>query len=232
MSKVVTIPTGTRGFDCNTPVTPEYARRFMDHGYRFVCRYVPRITARAYDISATEVHDLLTAGLAIMPVQHVERETAIGWTPTKVKGDNYGTVAAEHAIRVGIDMGCCVWLDLEGVNLRTPKQDVIDYCNAWWSAVGSAGFTPGIYIGYNPGLTGNELYYKLKFEHYWSGYNLNKDQFPAIRGVQMLQSAAKQSDMPPGVKWAKEDIDTDIVHADQKGGLPLAFVPDEWDVPR
>jgi len=219
MSHSIAVPNGTLGFDCNEPVSANAATLMQKAGYRFAVRYVPRITAHANDLTSAEVDRLHAAGLAVMPVQHVESETS--WTPTIEKGQQYGTVAAEHAASCGILCGTTLWLDLEGV-ADTEHETIVAYCNAWYDAVSAAGFEPGIYVGWHALLTPNELYTRLKFRRYWGAFNLNADQYPAKRGLCMKQRAAHK---PSGVPF---EIDADVVQADALGGLPTACAPDEW----
>jgi hypothetical protein len=224
----IEIPHGTRGFDCNAVVSYETARKFMSAGYRFSIRYVPRIMAKPSDLSAHEVDDLHRAGLAVMPVQHVERDSPPWWVPSLQKGEQYGRMAAAHAQACGIALGTCVWLDLEGIDHAVPASIVTQYANRWYDEVAQVGYTPGLYVGYSAIIPPHDLYYRLRFEHYWAAYNLNRDQEPAVRGVQMRQGAAKHADLPPGVAFP---IDTDLVMHDHVGGLPIADAPAEWDIP-
>jgi len=159
-----------------------------------------------------------------MVVQHVESEDS--WTPTPDKGDANGSVAAEESTAIGIPAGVTVWCDLEGVAVGTPADDVIDYCNRWHSAVAAAGFVPGLYVGFHCGLNPDQLYRSLRFTHYWSSYNLNSDEMPAVRGVQMRQGAARPLDRVPGFKF---EFDTDVITGDRLGGFPTLVGPDEWD---
>lgn len=227
MSSVQTIPANARGFDCNRPLTAVEAQKMFDHGYRFGVRYVARVTPKPNDLSRDEIDHLFAAGLAFMPVQHVESESS--WTPTLEMGRVYGSGAVNHCRAVGVLAKTCVWLDLEGVNVATPKADIIAYCNTWFNVVAGAGYTPAIYVGWHAGLNADELFARLKFKHYWAAYNLNADQYPATRGVQMRQGVAKPADVPAGVTLA---IDTNVVTGDKLGLFPLAFAPDEWSIGR
>lgn len=220
--QVLEIPAGTDGFDCDTTVSFGAARNFVAAGKRFAVRYVPRIKSHPGDLTGEEVHDLINAGLAVMAVQHVEVETGHGWKAFKDKGQQYGAVAAGHTQACGLLMGTMVWLDLEDVAPGNPHEDTIQYCNAWYHEVARAGYTPGLYVGFNAGLSQAELYGRLAFEHYWAAYNLNSDQYPAIRGVQMRQYTQ--------LKLSGIAYDPCNVMRDLKGGLPLACVPDEWAV--
>jgi hypothetical protein len=213
-----TLVAGTKGFDCNQIVSASSARAFVAAGYSFVLRYVPRLRAAASDLFAAEVQTLLAAGLSVMPVQHVE---AGEWTPTLAKGSQYGTVAANMARAAGIVAGTTVWLDLESVNLNTPAWNIIDYCTDWFICVQAAGFQPGLYVGWQCGLSPTQIY-ALPFTRYWSGYNLNIGEFPAKRNVCMKQRAAHREDRPEGETL---EFDVNDVLADYLNGLPSATCP-------
>lgn len=214
------LPDGTPGFDCNAKVPLSLAKRFYDHGYRFAVRYVRRDLAHHYDISAPEIVDLLKAGLGVMLVQHVAPP---GWHPAKALGSAYGAIAADHAAEVGYPRGCTLWCDLEGVDPRTTPLDVIQFCNAWYEKVQAAGFVPGLYVGDSCRLSAIQLYRDLKFKAYWSAYNLNADNVPAKRGVQMKQKAYPHpGSRVPGVPF---EYDVDIIRSDALGGSPVLCLP-------
>ena len=215
--KVIECPAGAHGIDCNQHLSVYAAASFRMKGFRFAIRYVPRHQANAGDLSASEASGILGAGLGLMIVQHVQLP---GWSPTGTLGKEYGAFAAKSASDIGYKYGAMLWCDLEGVKVGTDHRDVIAFCNYWYDQVGTAGFTPGLYVGYDGGLTADELYTRLKFSHYWSAYNLNADQFPAKRGVQMKQFLQQRLD---GVLY-----DPDVVQRDLLGGLPLMHVDNEW----
>lgn len=206
-------PKGAKGFDCNAAVRASDAARFVNDGYRFAVRYVPRETAHANDITSDEMQALLNAGLGVMLVQHVESDTS--WMPTDDKGRRYGATAAAIAKAVGYPKGATLWLDLEGVSLMATVDVVARYANLWFDAVNAAGYFPGIYVGWHAGLTADQLYRRLKFVRYWGAYNLNADQRPATRGVCMQQSPGRA---PEGVPFP---VDVDTVTGDKLGGLPM-----------
>jgi hypothetical protein len=213
------LPAGTKGFDCNTTVTADAARRFYDAGYRFAIRYVRRAQHHAYDMTVRELADLLRAGLGVMVVQHVAPP---GWVPTAGLGRLYGETAALEANEAGVSAGCTLWCDLEGVAKGVPHADVIAFCNAWYGAARSGGYSPGLYVGDSCGLTATELYHRLKFRRYWSAYNLNRDEFPAVRGVQMRQHAAIVSDRVPGIPY---EFDVNLIGRDAMGDSPHLLLP-------
>ena len=182
--KVIQAPDGSRFFDCNAIVSPQAARVFRAAGYAGAIRYVGRHATASYDIGLREAEGILAAGLALQLVQHVQNP---GWAPSKVLGLGYGTFAAQSAAAIGYVSGATIWCDLEGVLPGDHATETIEFCNAWLDQVGHAGFTPGLYVGYECGLNAVQLYSQLRFEHYWSAYNLNTDNIPAIRGVCMKQ---------------------------------------------
>lgn len=216
-----TLEAGARGIDCNTELTAGTVRAIADHGYQFVLRYVPRVTTRHGDLTASELDLIRDAGLGVMAVQHVEPGE---WYPTGLKGIVYGTTAAKRCLTLGVARGTSVWCDLESVAKDAAPVDVIAFCNQWEKPVKDAGYRPGLYVGWQCGLSPKDLYYKLRVANYWSAYNLNADEFPAVRGVQMRQREAHPVDIPPGVHFP---IDVNIVTGDALGGFPVADVQDQ-----
>ena len=82
-------------------------------------------------------------------------------------------------------------------------EDVVAYCNAWFGAVETGGFTSGVYVGANCVLTGDELYWNLHTKHYWkSGSSVPEI---AHRGYQMVQYIQKGY------------VDRDVTKLDEKG---------------
>jgi hypothetical protein len=218
--RVATLPDGSFGFDANATVSREVAQAFLDAGYSFVVRYVRRFTKNSFDLSSYELGALIEVGLGVMVVQHV---AAPGWLPTKALGSSYGGIAASEALRVGYPAGATLWCDLEGVSDRSSASEVIEYCNAWHSAVAALGYQPGLYVGDSCGLTATELYRELEFSRYWSAYNLNRDNIPAIRGVQM-----RQKPYPPRERRVLDcpfEYDEDVIAADALGGTPTLALP-------
>jgi hypothetical protein len=193
------------GFDSDTIVTSAVAQQFYGGGYKFCLRYLSLSSQSPQDLTSQEATDILSAGLALMPVQHVRKP---GWSPNAGLGQQDGQNAASNAQDVGFPAGVNVWCDLEGVGNSISPQDVIDYCQAWYAAVNDAGFVPGIYVGYGTQLTGQQLY-DLSFQHYWK----SQSSVPAIpeRGYQLIQFL-------PSVTAYGIAIDLDITQTDGKGG--------------
>lgn len=219
MSEVVRAP-ACRGFDCNVPLSVKEAIIMRRAGYSFAVRYIKRITQHSYDLTRIEVSNLHSAGLAVMPVQHVESEKS--WIPSVDKARINGQNAVAHCLELRVPAGVTVWLDLEGVDKSVPAEIIIRYCNYWHDIVSAIGYNPGIYVGWHAGLSPDELYRRLKFTRYWAAFNLNRDEFPAVRGVCMRQGTAPA---PQGIGFP---IDTNTIIGDRLKGYPNLWAPAEW----
>lgn len=198
-----------KGFDADTVVSASQAAYFNSNGYSFCIRYLSLGNGQqSGDLSYNEACNILNAGLALSAVQHVRNA---GWNPSASLGNTYGENAASNASSIGLLSGMNIWCDLEGVASGTPAQNVIDYCNAWYNAVYDAGFIPGIYVGANCILNGNQLY-DLKFQHYWKSLS-NVPSVPQ-RGYQLIQSL--EQSLIDGLS-----IDNDLTQNDEKGDSML-----------
>jgi hypothetical protein len=205
---------GLKGFDTNTVLTAASAGEFAASGYAFCFRYLSRGAGQQPgDLSYNEAKTIMDAGLALGAVQHVSMP---GWVPSATLGKEYGTNAANNAASIGLPKGLNLWMDLEGIASGTSAQTVIDYANAWYDAVAAAGYVPGIYVGANCILTGDQLYNDLKYQHYWKSLS----RVPEIpnRGYQLIQSYTP--DAVCGVS-----IDTDTTQNDEQGGAILLLIP-------
>ncbi len=138
--QVIGAPAGVHGFDCNTVLTPATAAALRNAGFMFCIRYLSRgAIPSTGDLTTAEADLILDAGLSLMAVQHVANP---GWLPTAALGASGGAHAAGHAHAIGIPAGVNIWLDLEGVAHAAPAENVIDYCNAWFEEVETAGLKP------------------------------------------------------------------------------------------
>src|SRR6266566_5841496 len=145
--------------------------------------------------------------------------------PDGVQGFDTAASVTPEAAKLGVPWGVTIWCDLEGVKPGTPGQRVIDYCNRWHEAVSSAGYVPGVYVGYRAGLSPTQLYRSLRFTHYWGAYNLNADRYPAVRGLQMKQSRPRPSDSVPD---SGIDFQIDEIMSDALGGRPTLLALEGW----
>lgn len=205
-------PDNSLGFDADSIISQSTAQAFASQGYRFCVRYLSLQASTAPgDLTAAEAQAILAGGLALMPVQHVLEP---GWTPSAQLGEEHGANAAAQALAIGVPPQVNLWLDLEGVSAGAAPQDVIAYCTSWFQEVSLKDYLPGLYVGANCGLDGQQLY-NLPFQHYWH----SESTVPAIpgRGYQMLQRA--QSGTVNGLS-----IDVDTTMVDQLGGVPQWWI--------
>ncbi|PXX51587.1 protein of unknown function [Pseudomonas sp. LAMO17WK12:I10] len=199
----------SRGFDADTVISSATAEQFVAQGYIFCIRYLSLGAGQAPgDLSSSEANDILTSGLALMVVQHVEEP---GWLPSQSAGQTNGNNAVINADTIGLPSGLNVWCDLEGVAACATAQDVINYCTAWYNTVSAAGYVPGLYVGANAVLSGQQLY-DLPFEHYWQ--SCSEVPTVAVRGYQMVQTFVQ--DPVNGI-----GIDDDMTQTDLLGGQAL-----------
>ena len=209
--RVERAPPGAKGFDINSPLTAASAKSYVKQGFVFCVRYIRRDPVSANDLTRTEVETILSAGLALMAVQHV---TPHPWVASESLGTTYGENAAAAASAAGLPPGMNIWLDLEDVRADTPASDVIAYCNAWFAAAEAKGYVPGVYVGSNTQLSGDDLYWRLKTKHYWK----SGSTVPPIpeRGYQMIQH------IPAGPD-TDTSIDLDVTRNDAFGDAVLWF---------
>jgi hypothetical protein len=209
---VAKAPAGALGFDVDEPLDAAQCAAMLDSGYVFCLRYVSLGPEQYGDLSTAEATTILSAGLALMPVQHFVGD---GWSPSGALGTTYGQAAAANVAEIGFPAGVNVWVDIEGVGPGTATQDIIDYANNWYDAVAAAGFVPGLYVGPGVGLTSEQLYSALKMQHYWRA-GAESAPTVATRGIQMQQS------LPQTVNYLSIDEDTTQDDAMGDGVLWLA----------
>lgn len=209
--------TGLHGFDTNTVVTAEVGAAFRTRGFAFCARYLSRSSPQAGgDLSRAEAQAILGSGLALMAIQHVSKP---GWVPTEALGSQFGAAAAENAQLIGFPSGVNVWLDLEGVRSGVASEDVIAYCNAWFSAVSAAQYRPGVYVGSDCVLTGDALYWRLRTQHYWRSGSSSSPDIPQ-RGYQLIQRITSAPDIVGGIA-----IDRNVSMADAMNGSAFWLAP-------
>jgi hypothetical protein len=209
--RVAPLPDGRIGLDLTTRLNRVSARQYYNRSFRFVVRYVGRDDGSTtyVDLSEEEGQAIIDAGLGLGVVQHPLAE---GWHPTRDLGTQFGSAAARLCGGAGLPLGVTVWLDLEGVAPGTAAQDVIDYCNAWYDEVSAVGYIPGVYVGANPGLSADQLYWDLRMASYWRGGSSEAAGVPADiphRGYQMTQRITGT---------AGSEVDKDVVKTDNFNG--------------
>ncbi len=206
---------GAQAFDTDTVLSSSEAAALSATGFSCAIRYLSRTTQQnPGDLSAAEAQTILHAGLALMAVQHCPLP---GWAPTAALGMQYGQVAAANADAAALPAGTSLWLDLEGVASWATAADTIAFVNAWTETVAAADYLPGLYVGANQPLGGDELYWRLKVTRYWRSASTVPD-IP-YRGYCMAQAL-----MPSPIDGVV--IDRDVVMADAFGGLPMWLAPE------
>ena len=205
---------GALGFDCVDRLSLDKAKEFVDRGYLWVARYIPygdQPVGNTPDLTYAEANHILDAGLGLMPVQHVQlaNTTIANGANGKAKGE----FARNHAKECGFPPGVNVWLDLEGISNSFASWSVVDYCNAWFDQVAEWGYVPGIYIGFDSQLDSHQLFYSLKFEHYWRA----QGNIPPVlnRGYQVIQTIFRNGYT---IQENGIEIDVDVCHTDNLGG--------------
>ncbi len=175
------------GFDASTYVDPIFARWMLERGYEFVVRYI-RLDRRVnttpdagwpVSLSHAELAELLEVGLKVSLVQFP------GGRPSAEKGHRHGDAAGHNACALGARKGTTVWCDCEYDN-DYAKADIQAYLNAWSAAVVGHGCAPGLYVGPGINLDADDLYALPRFRSYWK--SASWVPFPAVRGVQMIQT--------------------------------------------
>ncbi len=211
-------PPGVLGVDTASRLSFDTAKTLRHLEYHFCARYLSLSTPQSSrDLSAQEAADILRAGLALIPVQHVLQA---GWSPNGALGTAHGRAALQNARQLGIPAGVNVWCDLEGIKQGTSDQDIIDYCNAWYDAVrsGGAGYEPGLYVGFDAFLDSTQLHEKLQFTHYWSAPNATP---VARRGYQLIQLLP----LDRKLDGVDVNVDVDVTQQDQQGDSVLWLAP-------
>ena len=93
--KVEKAPNKSLGFDADSVIHPQAAQVFYSKGFKFALRYLSLNEEQLGDLTNLEANDILNAGLALMPVQHVPEP---GWFPSDELGKLYGQNAASQVV--------------------------------------------------------------------------------------------------------------------------------------
>lgn len=201
-------PSGASGFDCDTKLSAADVTAAIASGFTFCVRYLTLARGQdAGDLSVAEGTTIVNGRLALMAVQHA----AFG-PVTSEKGTRFGDNAVANAREAGLPAGVNVWLDLEEIAASSSTAGIIAYCTNWFGEVHGGGYVPGIYVGANCGLSGDQLF-ALPFQHYWK----SGSAVPPIptRGYQLVQTIDPSLRIGHG---STVEIDTNRTHTDHLGG--------------
>lgn len=210
MASVTCIPNGSIGFDhSGSKLTYALASGYVSKGYKFCIRYIPNpLSPGGTDLTSDEAEEILAAGLSLGAVQHCCDATRNSqFVPSESMGSDWGSVAAQCSVDAGIAAGTTVWLDLEGVKAGTLPTETLAFCNQWFAKVAQAGFEPGLYVGFDCGLTSDQLFFQLTTKHYWRAPSAAPNV--SYRGYQLLQHTMQD---PHG-----NEIDFDYAQNDSLG---------------
>jgi Domain of unknown function (DUF1906) len=203
---IVPAPFPALGFDCITTMDPARASALKAAGMSFAVRYLGALTA-------TEVSDILGAGLLLSVVTYGEGEN---WDPNS-SGDpaGLGASAAQsdlvHLASIGIPVGATVWIDLEGVVTTATAAQVGAWVNGRAAVLKAAGWDVGLYVGANSVLNASQLYAIANVDRYW--HSLSDVPTPAC-GFSLLQ-------LYKTITLAETEIDVDCVQYDWQDRLPM-----------
>lgn len=175
------------GIDCVTVLDATSAAALKAQGISFAIRYLGSVTA-------SELEAILDAGLLASVVTYADQF------------DGPSTIRELTAL--GIPEGVTVWLDVESVH--EDAQTLIASINNWASHVSALGWQPGLYVGANQPLTGEQLY-QLRVVRYWK--SMSQVTEPSC-GWSMVQ-AYKTTTI------AGTQVDVDYVTYDYQSRLPM-----------
>jgi hypothetical protein len=196
-------------FDVDSELSGAEAAAFVAAGFAGCIRYFP---LNSLDVpgclTSLELQILLSAGLSVAAVQHVD---SFPWTPTAALGTSHGNYAAAYAKAIGYPSGAAIYCDMESPATTATAEDCIAYLNAWVSEVQAAGYVPSLYIGWGVPMTPKQIYDLPVIESYWAAYNYTDGV--ATRGVQIQQHTAKVLN---GINY-----DPNTVAPDLLGDLPI-----------
>lgn len=147
---------------------------------------------------ATELSDILRAGLAVSPISYAN------------SFDPSDEIAA--LLRLGIPKGVVVWLDVEGV--KDDPVTLIQRINTWAKAIQAAGYVAGLYVGAGVPLTSKELY-ALAVTRYWHSVSRVTDRNGNEAGPACGWCLFQCS--PPNVIRAGIQVDVDFCQEDHLG---------------
>jgi hypothetical protein len=208
------------GFDTASLVTAATAAAFREQGWIWCARYlrrdvhvndVPDTSGGVVSLSKQELANLLSAGLAVIPVQLGDASLV----PSAALGTEVGDAAARNAQTLGFPCGVTVWCDLEwGAAAPPDPQAVLDYLDAWATPVAAAGYGPGLYVGPNVPLSAQQLYSLPRFANYWKA--ASHTPWVANRGFQIIQGLTQQTN--------DIAIDADMICFDAMGSRPTWYV--------
>lgn len=217
MGRIVYAPSGTTrivGVDTDQKISARAAADLGLAGVAFVLRYVSLGAPRPEDLDREELEGIHAAHMPVFAAQHAHEP---GWEPSAELGAEDGAAAARNAALAGLDPGCALVWDAEGIGPIGAHGAALTmaYGNAWFEQVQQGpshmnGYAATMYVGDEVPLTGDELYHHLSFRRY--GRSASDVPNVAIRGYQFLQLWPFNVEIIAGLR-----VDLDVVQADRLG---------------
>ena len=202
--RVVEVPFGCRGVDCDTVLTEKTASALSAEHVDFVVRYLG-------SISTMEIGAILGADLGLELVTFAHDP---GWMPSATLGAEDGDTDVMHLKALGIPEEMVVWIDLEGSGGNA--ADTAAWVNARAKAIIQAGYLVGLYVGDGCVLNAQELYALPNITHYWRGFN---------QGIPEPSCGFCQFQLfPPNQMLASVQVDHDYSQSDYEGRVPTMLV--------
>ncbi len=162
------------GFSYDKRLSAMQAGQFYTYGYRFCLRgFYTDHNKIQKNLNHEEVVNVLNSGMAIMPVQHINK---LDWKPSAELARVHGEQVAKDAKALGMPAGLNLWCNITGLAGDVSIQDVIIYCNHWYDAVMEQGYVPALFVNPCLPLSGNQLFRYLNFKHFCR----NHEQAPHI----------------------------------------------------
>jgi len=160
---------------------------------------------------AQDVTQALAAGLGVMLFQGYYAPAWAEPEEAARRADEAVAVARE----VGYPAGATLWLDCE--DMAIDREAAMTWITTWAATVKAAGYGPGVYVGANCPLSGEDWWSLPDVMHYWR----SASEVPEVanRGYQIIQEALD-------VALDGHAVDDDTVLRDRLGGLPNGMVAD------
>jgi len=143
----------------------------------------PDLASWKVSLSHEEFADDLEVGLDVGLVQFSDRKSV----PTPENGAEAGDAAGWNATELGYPKKAVIWCDFEfdKVPDGATRAGNIDHLRSWCAKALPYDYELGLYYGTNILLSGEDLYRKLPFTHYWK--SASNVPLVDVRGPQMTQ---------------------------------------------
>lgn len=164
--------------------------------------------------AAEDYHTALAAGLQ---VQVFQGYWGPAWTGGPSAARQRGAAAVDIARHWGLPAGAIIWLDSEAWPAEVDAAAAAAWIDTWAVTVTTGHYQPGLYVGAQQPLDGEQLWALAAMHRYWR--SASDVPTPAHRGYQFLQTAVN-------IALDTVMVDQDTATHDDLGSAPLAVVAD------